>query len=369
MGIGAIIAIAKLTADKDADAIKVTAEEVKRRTITETVMASGKIFPETEVKIGSPIAGEVVELNVQEGDTVVKGQVLARIQGDRTGGSTQRISLPNLPPGFEGLVQGMQPQRTLSASSANIVAPISGTVLGLSIKKGERIGIMQMPGSELMRIADMKNLEVRVDVNENSIIKVSVGDSADIEVDAYNKRKFKGIVTTIGSGGNRKDIQSMMSADITAYEVHIRLFADSYQDLIDTTKRRRVPFRSNMSANAQIKTQRQENVLSIPVSAVTSRPKGSEQTGEEKKNAQKQDGENVGNNNIELEPVVYIIKNDTVEKRTVTTGIQDMNHFEILSGLKEGDRVVTGPNTALSTGLRTGKKIKEVEREKVFENK
>ena len=174
VGIVAIILIAKLTASGDGHAIKVTAEEVKRRTITETVTASGKIFPATEIKVGSPISGEVVQLNVQEGDTVTKGQVLARIQGDRSGGSTPRVSIPNVPPGFEGLIQGMQTQPRSTASSATIIAPMSGTVLGLNIKQGERIGAMQMPGSELMRIADMKNLEIRVDVNENSIIKISV---------------------------------------------------------------------------------------------------------------------------------------------------------------------------------------------------
>jgi HlyD family secretion protein len=127
-------------------------------------------------------------LKVHEGDTVIKGQVLARVQGDKSGSSPQRVSLPNIPPGLESLVQGMQqPRVTSSQSSATITAPISGTVLGLNIKQGERIGSMQMPGSELMRIADMKNIEVRVDVNENNVIKVSVGDSADVEVEAQKK--------------------------------------------------------------------------------------------------------------------------------------------------------------------------------------
>ena len=370
IGIVAIILIAKLTADKDGDAIKVTAEEVKRRTITETVTASGKIFPATEIKLGSPISGEVVQLNVQEGDTVTKGQVLARIQGDRSGGSTPRVSIPNVPPGFEGLVQGMQSQPRSTASSATIIAPMSGTVLGLNIKQGERIGTMQMPGSELMRIADMKNIEVRVDVNENSIIKLSVGDSADVEVDAYNKRKFKGVVTSIGSGGTRKDMQSMMSAEITAYEVHIQLLPSSYADLYDTSGRRRMPFRPNMNARAEIKTQRRENVLSIPVASVTSRLKGSDDTMQDKKAANKEadntDGDDISD---ESEEVVYVIKADTVEKRVVTTGIQDINHFEILIGLKEGEQVVSGPNTAISTTLRTGKKIKIVKKDQLFENK
>src|SRR5215207_1193231 len=125
IGIVAIWAIVKASSNKDGDAIKVTAETVKKRTIIETVSASGKVYPATEIKVGSPISGEVVQLNVQEGDTVQKGQVLARIQGDRTGGSTPRVSIPNVPPGFESLVQGMQTQPRSTAASATIIAPMS----------------------------------------------------------------------------------------------------------------------------------------------------------------------------------------------------------------------------------------------------
>src|SRR5688572_7223286 len=140
VGIAALWLIIRAVSNKDGDAIKVTGEQVKKYTIIETVSASGKVYPETEIKVGSPIAGEVSMLNVQEGDIVAKGQVLARIQGDRTSGGTQRITLPNVPPGFEGLLQGMQTPRQSTASSATIIAPISGTVLGLNIKSGERIG-------------------------------------------------------------------------------------------------------------------------------------------------------------------------------------------------------------------------------------
>lgn len=369
VGVVAIWFVVKAKGNGDGDAIKVTAENIKRRTIVETVSASGKISPSTEIKVGSPIAGEVVLLNVQEGDTVKKGQVLARIQGDRTGNATPRVTVPNVPPGFESLVQGMQQPRTSTASSATITAPISGTVLGLNIRAGERISTMQMPGSELMRIADMNNIEVRVDVNENNIIKVSVGDSADVEVDAYNKRKFKGVVTSIGNGNNKRDAQSFLSADVTNYEVRIRLLPSSYGDLFDTTAKRRMPFRPNMNARAEIKTRRREGVLSVPVGAVTSRVKGSDDNVENKKgeNDVVDNNESTGN---ELEEVVYVMKADgTVEKRGVTTGIQDFNYFEVLSGLKEGEQVVTGPNTAVGTNLRTGKKVRVVKREQLFENK
>ena len=369
IGLLAVWLVLRVTKNKDADTINVTADAVKRRTIIETVSASGKISPAIEVKVGSPIGGEIVQLNVQEGDTVKKGQVLARIQGDRTGSAAPRISVPNVPPGFESLVQGMQQPRTSTASSATITAPINGTVLGLNVRAGERIGTMQMPGSELMRIADMKNIEVRVDVNENNIIKVSVGDSADVEVDAYNKRKFKGVVTSIANSTAKRDAQSFLSADVTNYEVHIRLLPSSYADLFDTTARRRMPFRPNMNARADIKTKRKEGVISVPVGAVTSRVKGSDDHLSDKKNDNDvpQDEASITN---ELEEVVYVIRTDgIVEKRVVTTGIQDFNYFEITSGLKEGEQVVTGPNTAIGTNLRTGKKVKVVKKEQLFEKK
>jgi HlyD family secretion protein len=361
--------VVRATSNKDGDAVKVTAEAVKRRTITETVSASGKITPATEIKVGSPIAGEVLQLNVQEGDTVKKGQVLARIQGDRSGSATPRITVPNVPPGFEGLVQGMQQPRSSGASSAIITAPISGTVLGLNIRAGERIGAMQMPGSELMRIADMNTIEVRVDVNENNIIKVSVGDSADVEVDAYNKRKFKGVVTSIANSTTKRDAQSFLSADVTNYEVRIRLLPSSYADLFDTSERRRMPFRPNMNARADIKTRRQQGALSVPVGAVTSRTKGSDDNTAQKKDENEVEDPNLTDGN-ELEEVVYVIMtNGTVEKRVVTTGIQDFNYFEITSGLKEGEQVVTGPNTVVGSALRTGNKVKVVKQDQLFQTK
>lgn len=373
-GLAIILFVIKAVTGKGDEGSKVTADVVKKRTLVETVTASGKVYPETEIKVGSPISGEVVTLNVHEGDTVTKGQVLARIKGDKSGSVPQRISLPNIPPGLEGLVQGMQqPRATSSSSSATITASISGTVLGLNSRQGERIGSMQMPGSELMRIADMNNIEVRVDVNENNIIKVSVGDSADVEVEAYNKRKFKGIVTSIGNGGTKKDAQSFLSNDVTAYEVHIKLDRASYADLFDSSRRKSLPFRTGMNARADIKTKRREAVLSIPVGAVVSKPKGSEESLEEvKKEKAKEDVVTTDEPAAtdELEEIVFVIKLDkTVEKRVVTTGIQDINYFEILTGLKEGEQVATGPYGVVSKTLRSGKKVVVVAKEKLFETK
>jgi multidrug efflux pump subunit AcrA (membrane-fusion protein) len=367
-----IFAIARFKGGSGGDGLKVTAETVKRRTIVETVSATGKLYPETELKVGSPISGEVTVLHVQEGDSVKKGQVLARIQGEKGGSAPQRINLPNVPPGFEGLVQSMQPQRTVTGpSAATITAPIGGTVVSLNVKQGERIGAMQLPGSEMLRIADMNTIEVRVDVNENNIIKISTGDSADVEVEAYNKRKFKGVVTSIANGSTKREAQSFLSGDVTSYEVHIRLLPSSYKDLFDSS-RRVMPFRPGMNARADIKTRTKEAVLSVPVGAVVSKPKGSEEApGEQDK--QKTEEEISASDEAaaleELEEVVYVLKNDgTVEKRTVVTGIQDISYFEITTGLKEGERVVAGPYSAVSKELRSGKKVTVVSKEQLFQN-
>lgn len=363
-----VLALLIRAASGKANDLRVTAEAVKKRTIVETVSASGKLYPENEIRLAPPVAGEVTSLNVQEGQQVVKGQTLAFIQGDKTGNAAPRVSLPNVPPGFESLLKNMQQPGASSPSSATVKAPMSGTVLGLSVKKGERINAMS---SDLMRIADLSTLEVRVDVNENNIIKVSIGDSADVEVEAYNGRKFKGVVTTIANGSGKRDAQSFLSADVTNYEVHIRLLPSSYNDLYDSTKRN-IPFRPGMNARADIKTARHENVLSVPVGAVVSRPKGSEENAEDAKKEKTKDENATDENDVsnELEEVVFVLKSDNaVEKRTVTTGIQDMANFEITSGLREGERVVTAPYSAVSKTLRSGNKVTVVSKDKLFETK
>lgn len=345
--------------------IKVTADAVKRRTITETVSASGKLYPQNEIRIAPPASGEVTELNVQEGDRVVKGQVLARIQGDKAGAAAApRISLPNIPPGLENLVQGLQQPRAALPSSAVIKAPMDGTVLGLSIKKGERVNAVS---SDVMRIADMSALEVRINVRESDIIRVAVGDSADVEIEAYDRRKFKGIVTTVTDAASKRDAQSLLSGDATAYEVHIRLLPSSYNDLYDSS-RKVIPFRSGMTARADIKTRRAENALSVPIGAVASRPQGSDANPEDSKKEKAADENAVTNDNdasVDLEEVVFVLTGDSIAKRAVKTGLQDLNYFEITTGLQEGERVVTGPYSAVSKTLRSGNKVAVVTKDKL----
>jgi HlyD family secretion protein len=447
IGLGALIVLlfaAKMLGGNDSGGTKISTEKVQRRTIIESVNASGKIYPEVEVKISPDISGEIVELNVEEGDSVRRGQVLARIYADiyalqrdeaasrvnqsqatveNSAASTEglkatleqaqinydrnknlfddkiiskaelenfeislrsaKANLNAAQQNIKSLKAGVQTAQTgLSSANKNLgrttlVAPMEGVISLLSVKKGERVaGNSFNIGTEMMRVADMNVLELRVEVGENDIVKVSIGDSADVEVDAYNNRKFKGIVSQIASSTKSgSSLTSQVSNDVTNYEVRIRLIPDSYKDLIDPSKPKRFPFRPGMNASADIKTKRIANVLSVPITSVNARVKGSDKSiadkkKEDKKNkgeeAAEQEEENA--NTDELEEIVFVLQPDSkVKKLIVKSGIQDINYIEILSGLKEADEVVTGPYAAISKTLKDGTKVKVVAKDKLFE--
>jgi HlyD family secretion protein len=431
---------ARMLGKSSKSSTKVTAEKVQKRTIIETVNASGKVYPEVEVKISPDISGEITELNVQEGDSVKKGQILARIYADiyssqrdeaaarvtqsqatvanseanlnalkaqldqakvnydrnkalyddkvisksefeqyetqyRTSQSQYNAALQNI----RSLKAATQSTQTsLVAANKNLsrttlVAPMDGVISSLSVKRGERVsGNSFTLGTEMMRVAEMTTMEVRVDVGENDIVKVNVGDSADIEVEAYNNRKFKGVVTQIASS-TKSTVSS--SGDVTNYEVRIRIDSSSYRDLIDPSKPKRFPFRPGMNASADIKTQRKDDVASVPIAAVAARVKGSDKSvADQKKEKEKEKAQsNDANQDVtvsgdDIEEVVFIIKPDgTVEKRTVTTGVQDMNFIEIRSGLKVGEQIVTAPFDAVNKTLKSGDKVTIVAKDKLFQ--
>ena len=425
---------------------KVTTEKVVKRTIIETVNASGKIFPEIEVKVSSDVSGEIVQLNIDEGDSVKKGQVLARIYADiygsqrdqaAAGVTLQQAQVMNsqaqlnalqatldqskvtfdrqkkllddnvisrsefeqadqavktatanykaAQAGIRGNQASVQSARAQLARAnkdvgrATIVAPMDGVVSLLAVKKGERVvGTAQMAGTEMLRVADMKLIEVRVNVGENDIPKVHLGDSALVEVDAYNNRKFKGLVTKIASSntGAAQSTQSVSSTEVTNYEVHIRLLPESYSDLFDPGKPKSFPFRPGMNASADIQTKTHFNALSIPINAVTTRDKKGDVKKEEKKTEGSSDknssapGAPVGATLDDLEEVVFVLQKDlTVKKIKVRTDIQDINNIEVLAGLKEGDEVIVGPYNVVSKTLKDGMKVKVVSKEDVFDDK
>lgn len=423
---------------------KVAIEKAMRRTIIETVTASGQIYPEVQVRISPDIAGEVTELNVQEGDSVKRGDVLARIYADiyalqRDEAASQvsqsQATVANSEAALESLKASLnqaqitydrnkklyddkviskseleQYETTLRSARANynaaqqninslkanvqaaqtglsrankeiarttIVAPMDGVISSLKIKRGEKVaGNNFNVGTEMMTVADMSVLEVRVNVGENDIVKVSLGDSADIEVDAYNNRKFRGIVTQIASSTASGTLTSGTSNDVTNYEVRIRLDPASYKDLIDPARPKKWPFRPGMNASAEIRTQRKDNVIAVPFNAVTARVKGSDQSIEDQKKEAERDRDESAPEEIvtvdsdKTEDVVFVLQPDkTVKKVPVKWGIQDINYIEITEGLKGGEEVVSAPFSAISKNLKNGMKVTVVPKDKLFENK
>jgi HlyD family secretion protein len=434
------------------EGIKVSAEKVIKRNITEIVTASGKIYPEVEVKISPDISGEIVELTVQEGDSVKKGQELAKIYADiyttqRDQASAQlnqqqavamnsSAQLPGLKATLDQAQKNYDREKQLltdkvisqsefdqaesalrtaqanynaaqqsiignqagaasakanlsiaakNLSRATIYSPLNGVISLLNVKKGERVvGNSMMAGTEMMRVADMNKIEAIVDVGENDIPKVHIGDSANVEIDAYNNRKFRGIVTQIASSvasasGSSTSSSTVSTNDVTNYKVHIRLSPDSYQDLMKRNVPRNLPFRPGMSASADIQTNTHNNVLSLPINSVTTREKNSDNTidkAKDSKNAdQNKDNSSADNTkgnaaSTDLDEVVFVVQKDgMVKKVKVKTDIQDINYIEITDGVKDSDEIVTGPYGTISKILKNGTKVQVVAKDKLFETK
>jgi HlyD family secretion protein len=252
----------------------------------------------------------------------------------------------------------------------NVTSPIDGVVLSLKVKKGESVtGNSFSIGTAMMIIADMSTLEIKADVGENDINKIHKNDSVDITVDAYGSRKFKGWVTAIPTSPKTSSGFGAVSNDVTEYEVRIKLDKESYKDLSGDD----FPFRPGMNASADIKTKKVENVLAVPIGAVNARVKGSDKSMADKKQEEKSKEEEgiaatTNEDEDDLEEVVFVLqKGGTVKKLVVKSGIQDINYIEILSGLNEGDEVITDPYTAVSKTLKDGMKVKVVPKDKLFE--
>ena len=243
------------------------------------------------------------------------------------------------------------------------------------------VGNSMMAGTEMMRVADMSKIEAIVDVGENDIPKVHLGDSAFIEVDAYNNKKFRGVVTQIASSTagttGSSSTSSVSTNDVTNYKVHIRLSPASYKDLQDPKRPKSLIFRPGMTASADIQTKTHTDVLSVPINAVTTREKdaGNASAKKVKDDSKKDDDDNSdapksSANTGDLDEVVFTLQPDgTVKKVKVKTAIQDINYIEIVDGLKDGQQVVTGPYGTVSKTLKDGTKVSVVPKEKLFETK
>ncbi len=374
----------------------VDTELVARATIIETVAATGKIQPEIEVSISSEVSGEIIALPIAEGQDVKKGDLLVRINPDLVQGALTQVqaALQNSRSGLaqaeanlkvaklnydrnkplfdKGVISRSDYERAESdyeVAQANrqsayynvqsvaaqvkqaqdnlgrtsIFAPMDGTISKLSVELGERVvGTAQMAGTEIVRVANLTNMEVEVDVNENDIVKIQVGDSTMVEVDAYLKREFKGIVTEIANSA-----EATLTADqVTNFKVKVRILEVSYKDLLEGKSKSYSPFRPGMTATVDIITQRRENSIAIPISAIVIKS----DTSTTKKGKTKKD---IKGDDKKFE-CVFVKNGDKATLKVVTTGIQDDSKIEVLTGLSEDDEIITGPYTLVTKTLKTG---------------
>lgn len=404
--IGALIALSKagIIGKKD-QGIEIETAQVNTTTIVETVSATGKIQPEIEVKISSMVSGEIISLPVKEGQVVKRGDLLVKINPDLYTSSLNR-TIAGLSGSKAGLTQADAQYKEAKSSydrnkslfekgiisksdwdkavasfdvakatkqsayfnvqsasaSVNeakdnlgrtiIYAPADGTISMLNVELGERVlGTQQMTGTEILRVANLNNMEVEVDVNENDIVKIKVGDLANVEVDAYLKKQFKGVVTSISNSAS-----SALTADqVTNFKVKVRIVKESYQDLLVGKPLTYSPFRPGMTATVDIITKTKKNILAVPISSVVVKSDTSSTkeikmvpTDEEKKVAPKSD---------KKFECVFVKVGDKAKIRVVKTGIQDDANIEVMSGLQKGDVVITGPYTTVSKDLNSGDKV------------
>jgi len=403
---------------------KVTAEKASDKTVVETVTASGKIQPETEVKLSSEISGEVVELKVKEGDIVKAGQLLCKVRPDvlqsgyERSVATYNAQKASVAAAQQQLAQSqatfaneestykrnvelfgkkvisasefdaakaayLNAKATLQSSKENVVgarftleqtnssvkeaganlakttiyAPVDGVVSKLSIELGDRIlGTSQMAGTEIMRISNLSSMEVNVDVNENDITRVKVGDKANIEVDAYSDRKFDGVVTEIASSSTAVGTTTTTSVDqVTNFSVKIRIkegLGGKQQSI----------FRPGMSATVDIESNSKKG-LTIPIQSVFTDSGNSSADASTDQNSDKQKSKLTDK---KIKQFVYILNGTTVKKTEVTTGIQNDQFIIVNSGLKAGQEVVTGPYSAIQNKLKDGMVVEKTSKDQLF---
>jgi HlyD family secretion protein len=387
--------------------VEVEVTKSAKTQIIEKVSASGEIQPEVEVKLSPDVAGEIIELNIKEGDSVALGKLLVKIRPDNFISALDRTKanlnqqLANLAQARASLQRSeaqftqaeqnfdrqkalyqqkvisladyetaqanyITSQKDLEAAKQNVIAsefvikssqatvneaaenlrltnvysPVSGIVSNLLVEQGERVvGTQQMAGTEMLTIADLSKMEVRVDVNENDIIRLSLGDTTIIDVDAYSNlgKKFKGVVTAIANTANAK----VSSDAVTEFKVKIRILNSSYKDLV--ANGRKYPFRPGMTASVEILTNSKDNVLSVPLSAVTTR-------------ANQQD--TLASGTTKSREIVFVNEGGIAKIKVIKTGISDFQNIEVLEGLTEGEEIISGPYFIVSKELKGDDKIK-----------
>ena len=386
----------------------VTTEKIQDKTIVETVTVTGKILPKSEVKISPDVSGEIIDMFVNEGDSVVEGQLLVTInpeiylttvnqlranlnnaKANLSSAEAQelrsKVALDIAEDNFErqkklhqenitsdlewenARVQYEQIKTEATVASKNktaalynvkslaarldegmktldrtkILAPQSGIVTQLSSEKGERVvGTAQMAGTEIMRISDLSRMEVEVKINENDIVRLELNDEADIRVDAYPKKTFTGRVTEIANSA-KFNANMDINEQVTNYTVKIQIDPSSYADLISASKPQ--PLLPGMTASAEIKTEKRENALALPIAALTTR---------DPRKVKSKDS-----NLDEIETWVFVYENGKAVAKKVKTGIQDLDYFEVISGLSKGENVITSPSMSIAKTMMDGDKV------------
>ena len=427
-------------------ATEVEYTKVKKVDIVERVTASGKVQPEVEVKLSPDVSGEIISLNVAEGDSVVKGQLLLKIRPDNyeslmaraqaavnsskanyeqtkalvaqsearlvqakanydrnqklyndkvisaadfeTFASNFSVAKQDLESSRANVSAALYNIKSAEASmrdaaenlrKTNIYAPVSGIISLLNVEAGERVvGTSQMAGTEMMRIANLANMEVRVNVNENDIVRVTLGDTAEIDVDAYTAsgRKFRGVVTEIANtavglatASATSSAGSGASSDaVTEFEVRVKILNESFKDLITSKNKRSYPFKPGMTASVEIITERKNGVVSVPIAAVTTRGSTPAPAPSEGENSE-EEASTKPKKEVAVKEVVFVDVAGKAQTREVTTGISDFENIEIVSGLKPGDTIISGPYIAVSKNLNNGDLVEKKKEEEKKDGK
>jgi HlyD family secretion protein len=423
---------------------KVFIDEVVKRSITETVSANGKIQPEVNVHISPEISGEIIELNVVEGQQVTQGQLLVKINPDLYQSALSRVEaslnssradyanakarlvqveaqLKNAKRNFDRntslyekevisdaefeareveyeqakaeveaqketinaaryMIKSAEASRKEALDNlkrTTIYAPADGTVSGLQVEKGERVvGTGQMAGTTMMDIAQMDRMEVNVEVNESDIVRVALGDTAEIEVDAYLNKTFLGIVTEIANASTNQNAQTM--DQVTNFEVKIHILPESYKDIQTGNQS---PFKPGMSATVDIRTHTAKSVIAVPIESVTTREDTSSNAKSYDKyrkrkppKEQNQQEDSKVESVYKTEPkedkiftLVFVEEEGKAIIKVVETGIQDDEFIEIKSGLEVEDKVIVGPYDQVSRKLTNGANVEVTEKDRYFD--
>ncbi len=405
------------------EGVRVSVEAAELRDIIEIVTASGRVRPVTEVKMSPDVSGEIIELNVEEGDYVERGVLLARINPDIYEAALDRMeaamntSKANLANSRARMLQAEAQFINASAnyrrnkqifeqnaiseaeydtarsqylvaeadveaarqsviasefqvksaeagvaeardnlSKTNLYAPMNGTISRLDAEIGERVvGTSQFAGTEIIRIANLNVMEVKVDVNENDIVRVSEGDMADIQIDAFFGETFRGAVTAIANSATG---EGLGADQVTNFEVRIRVLPESYSHLMREDRPYLSPFRPGMSATVDIQTQNANQVVSVPIQAVTTREANLSRSEEE----QEEDGQG----RPRVKEYVFLYVDGKAVQTEVRSGIQDTQYIQIKEGLEESREVITGPFRLVSRDLKDGDPVIKVQRQELF---